>query len=104
MKYAIIQLQGKQYQVSVGDKLSVDRLDAEVGQQLEIKDVLLIVDGEQVAIGTPLVAGAVVKAKVLEHGRGEKIRVFKYKSKSRYRRTIGHRQDLTNLEITEIKK
>ena len=103
MKYAIIQLQGKQYQVSVGDTLTIDRLDAEVGQIIENKDVLLVADDEKVTIGQPLVKDALVKFKVLEHGRGDKIRVFKYKSKSRYRRTIGHRQDLTNIEITEIK-
>lgn len=103
MKYAVIQLQGKQYQVSVGETLTVDRLDAEVGQTLDIKDVLLMVDGENVTIGQPLVKDASVKLKVLEHGRGDKIRVFKYKSKSRYRRTLGHRQDLTNLEVVAIK-
>lgn len=103
MKYAVIQLQGKQYQVSVGETLTVDRLDAEVGQTLDIKDVLLMVDGENVTVGQPLVKDASVQLKVLEHGRGDKIRVFKYKSKSRYRRTLGHRQNLTNLEVIAIK-
>lgn len=103
MKYAVIQLQGKQYQVSVGETLTVDRLDVEVGQTLDIKDVLLMVDGENVTVGQPLVKDASVQLKVLEHGRGDKIRVFKYKSKSRYRRTLGHRQNLTNLEVIAIK-
>lgn len=103
MSYAIIQLQGKQYKVAAADKLIIDRLDTEEGQDLVISDVLLIADDTTTKVGTPTVAGASVTLKVERHLKGEKIRVFKYKSKSRYRKTHGHRQHQTEVTVTAIK-
>lgn len=103
MTYAIIQLQGKQYKVQEGDELVVDKLELEKGKKLTTNDVLLVSDGKKAKIGTPFVKGAEVSLKVLEQGKGEKIRVLKYKSKSRYRKTQGHRQYLTKLKVESIK-
>ena len=102
MKYAVIKLSSKQHVVSTGEKLQVDRIDAKEGDTLTIKDVLLVVDGSDVAIGTPLVEKAVVKAKVLSHDKGDKIRVATFKAKSRERKVRGHRQALTTVEIVSI--
>jgi large subunit ribosomal protein L21 len=82
--------------------LDVDRLQVEVGSTVELKDVLLLSGAGDVRVGTPLVDGATVMAEVLEHGRDKKIRVFKYKNKTRYRRRFGHRQDFTRLAIRQI--
>jgi large subunit ribosomal protein L21 len=100
--YAVIQLQGKQYKVSEGDQLVVDRLPDEAGNTLKITDVLLVSAGKKLSIGTPLVAKATVTLEVVDHKKGDKIRVATYKSKSRYRRTYGHRQHLTTLTVTKI--
>lgn len=101
-KYAIIQLQGKQYRVEEGDEFVVDRLTAEVGSKLDVTDVLLVVDGEQRQIGQPIVPKAKVSLELVAHGRGEKIRVAKYKSKSRYRKVIGHRQNQSTVKVLQI--
>lgn len=101
-KYAIIQLQGKQYQVAEGETLVVDRLETEPGQKLTVTDVLLVADGNNVTVGSPLVKNANVTFTVTDHVKGDKIRVFKYKSKSRYRRTQGHRQAQSALEVVSI--
>jgi len=101
MKYAVISLSGKQHVVAEGEKLQLDRLPQEPGTTLEIKDVLLVVDGAP-KIGTPLVEGAKVTAKVLSQERGEKIRVATFKAKSRVRKVRGHRQELTTIEIVSI--
>lgn len=103
MSYAIIQLQGKQHRVAVGDQLIVDRLDQENGATVVITDVLLINVNDNVTVGTPLVNGASVELKVIEPTQGEKIRVYKYKSKSRYRKTRGHRQAQTLVTVTALK-
>lgn len=101
--YAIIRTGGHQYRVTVGDQLDVEQLPGETGSEVLIEDVLLVGDDAQgVHIGTPTVAGARVRAEVVSQFRGEKIIVFKYKPKKRYRRKIGHRQDLTRLAIREI--
>jgi large subunit ribosomal protein L21 len=101
--YAILETGGKQYRVQPGDTISVERLPAEPGETLELGSVLLLAgDGERARVGTPAVPGAIVRAEVLEHGRGDKIIVFRYKSKVRYRRKTGHRQALTRLRITDI--
>lgn len=101
--FAIIQLQGKQYKVAEGDTITVDRLDEKTGDSLTVTDVLMTsVDGKD-TVGTPLVKGASVTLKVVEHAKGDKIRVLKYKSKSRYRKTYGHRQHQTELEVSKIK-
>ena len=101
--YAIVETGGKQYRVQPGDTINVERLPAEPGETLELGSVLLLVgDDEPARVGAPSVAGAVVRAEVVDHGRAEKIIVFRYKSKVRYRRKTGHRQALTRLRITDI--
>lgn len=102
MSYAIIQLQGKQHRVSVGDQLVVDRLDLEDGAALTVTDVLLVNTDKTVKVGTPLVKGASVELKATAKTKGEKIRVYKFKSKSRYRKTRGHRQAQTLVTVTNL--
>ena len=98
--FAIIETGGKQYLVSPKDKIRVEKL-AVNGDQVVLDKVLLVSDKET-KIGSPFVSGAKVTAKVLKQGRGRKLRIFKYKSKVRYRRRIGHRQEFTELEIQSI--
>jgi large subunit ribosomal protein L21 len=101
--YAIIQTGGHQYRVAVGDQLDVEKLPVEPGTEITLDQVLLVSDDrDQVTVGTPTVSGAVVRALVVDQHRGEKIVVFKYKPKKRYRRKMGHRQDLTRLAIQGI--
>ena len=100
--YAIIETGGKQYRVRVGDQLAVERLPVETGGDLTMGRVLLVSEQGTVKVGTPVVEGAAVTARVDDHYRGEKIVVFKYKPKKRYRRRMGHRQSLTRLTITGI--
>lgn len=102
MKYAVISLAGKQHVVTEGETLEVNLLPQEVDGTFELKDVLLVVDGETCKVGAPLVEGARVKVKLLDHHRGEKIRVATYKAKSRQRKVRGHRQELSSVEITSI--
>ncbi len=101
--YAIIETGGKQYRVRPGDTIEVERLADEPGATLDMDRVVMIGgDGGEPRVGSPVVQGAVVRAEVLEHGRGQKIIVFRFKSKVRYRRKTGHRQALTRLRITDI--
>ncbi|HZU77701.1 MAG TPA: 50S ribosomal protein L21 [Dehalococcoidia bacterium] len=100
--YAVIRSGGKQYTVREGDTLDVELLKVAPGEQIELADVLLVGEGDEVTIGQPLVDEAKVVADVVEHGRGEKVIVFKYKPKTRYRRKAGHRQGFTRLAIREI--
>ncbi|MCC6713925.1 MAG: 50S ribosomal protein L21 [Gammaproteobacteria bacterium] len=100
--YAVIRTGGKQYKVAQGDTLDVEKLPAEQGANVELSDVLMLVDGDKVTVGTPTVAGAKVSAKIVEHGRGEKIRIIKFRRRKHYRKQAGHRQDYTRLEITGI--
>lgn len=102
MRYAIIQSGGKQYKAVEGKSIEVDKLDLEVGKTLEFKDVLLVSDGDKVLVGTPVLADAIVAVKVVEQGKGDKITVFKYKPKIRYRVKTGHRQQLTRLQVQSI--
>lgn len=99
--YAIIRDRGMQYRVEQGQVLSIDLLEVEPDTTIEISDVLLI-GGDQPKIGTPTVAGAKVVARVLGEVKGDKIVVFKYKNKKRYRRRTGHRQRYTQIAISEI--
>ena len=100
--YAIVRTGGKQYQVEAGDTLRVEELQGEVGDTVELDDVLLVVDGETVTVGQPVVEGAKVVAKVLEQGRHKKIIVFKKKRRQGYQVKKGHRQMYTALKIETI--
>ncbi len=100
--YAVIRTGGKQYKVAAGGKLKVESLPAEVGSEIEIKDVLMVADGDDVKIGAPVLAGASVKATVLAHGRGDKVMIFKMRRRKHYRKTQGHRQNFTEIRIDGI--
>ncbi len=101
--YAIVKTGGHQYKVKVGDQLDVEKLPVVAGEQIELNEVLMVSgDDDTVQIGNPMLTGARVTATVVNQHRGEKIVVFKYKPKKRYRRKMGHRQDLTRLSITGI--
>jgi large subunit ribosomal protein L21 len=100
--YAIIETGGKQYRVSEGDTLYIEKLPALAEETVEIDQVLALVDGDNVKIGSPLVDGAKVVLKVVRHGRGKKIIVFKYKAKKNYRRKQGHRQAFTQVTVEKI--
>ncbi|HUO04205.1 MAG TPA: 50S ribosomal protein L21 [Candidatus Binataceae bacterium] len=99
--FAIVKTGGKQYRVEVGGQITVERLDGEVGAEVSLDEVLAV-GGEAPKVGTPTVAGAAVKAKILQQPRGEKVIVFKKKRRKNYRRKRGHRQELTVLKIQEI--
>ena len=100
--YAIIRTGGKQYRAEVGQSIDVDRLPNEVGDSLEITDIMLVGDEDNTVIGQPLIDGAVVKATVVEQFRGKKILVYKYRQRTNYRRKQGHRQYYTRLKIDDI--
>lgn len=101
---AVIKTGGKQYKVKKGDKIKVEKLAEKEGKDIKFKDVLLISgkDGKDMKVGEPMVKGASVEAKILQHGLGKKVRVVKYKRKTRYKRERGHRQPYTQVEITKI--
>ena len=101
MKFAIVETGGKQYQVAAGQKLRIEKLEVEAGSVLLLDKVLLTVDGEDVKIGTPYLTDAKVEAKVLKQGKADKKIVFKYHSKTRYRKKKGHRQLFTEIEIVK---
>ena len=100
--YAVVKTGGKQYRVSAGEKIRIEQIPAEVGQEIVLDQVLLVGEGEAVKLGTPLVAGAKVKAKVLAQGRGDKVRIFKLHRRKHYRKSQGHRQNYTEIEILGI--
>lgn len=100
--YAIIETGGKQYRVAVGDSLAIEKLPLETGADVTFDRVLMVGGAGETKVGTPLVAGASVKARVEDQFRGPKIVVFKYKPKKRYRRRTGHRQAQTRVAITSI--
>ena len=102
MKFAVIKTGGKQYRVTEGDMLKVEKLDADKGRAILFNQVLLAVDGEGVKIGKPYLADAKVEADNLETGKSKKVLVFKYKSKTRYRVKRGHRQPFTRVKITKL--
>ncbi len=100
---AIVQIGGHQALVQKGEVIEVDKLDAEVGSEISFETLLVSeTDGNNFAVGSPTLKDVSVKAKVLEQGKGDKIRIFKMKPRKRYRRTQGHRQEYTLIEITEI--
>jgi len=100
--YAIIQTGGKQYRVSPGDSIEVEKLPQEVGEKVELSEVLMVTDGASVRVGQPVVEGAKVRATVTHQAEGRKVIIFKYHNKNRYRRRLGHRQQQTWLQIDEI--
>ncbi len=102
MKYAIIDCGGKQYRAVEGSTIEVDRMDAEIGQQVDLGSVLLLVDGDQIAVGAPLVDKAKVSATVVDHVKGPKIVIFRYRPKKRIRVKTGHRQQYTRLQVNSI--
>jgi len=100
--YAVVKTGGKQYRVSGGQKVKVEQLVADVGTEVVLDQVLAVGEGESVKLGKPLVAGATVTAKVLAHGRGDKVHIFKMRRRKHYRKQQGHRQNYTELEIVGI--
>lgn len=100
--YAVIKTGGKQYRVSEGDILRVEKLDAEQGAAIEFDQVLLVSDGDDVKIGAPVLDGSKVIAEVVETGKGDKVRIVKFKRRQNYRRMKGHRQPYTEVKITGI--
>lgn len=101
--YAIIESCGRQYKVSEGDVVFFEKLEAEEGKKITFDNVVLVSDDKKVEVGIPYVKGVKVEGKVVSHGKGKKILVYKYKAKKNYRRTQGHRQPYTRVEITKIK-
>ncbi|WP_147693519.1 50S ribosomal protein L21 [Vogesella mureinivorans] len=102
--YAVIKTGGKQYKVAVGEKLKVEQIPADIDSQIVLEEVLMVVDGDQVSVGAPLVAGAKVQATVVSHGRGEKVRIFKMRRRKHYQKHQGHRQNFTEIRIDAISK
>jgi large subunit ribosomal protein L21 len=100
--YAVFKSGGKQYRVAPGDKIKIETLSAEVGQQVTLSEVLAVSDGASVRLGTPLVDGAAVKATVLAQGRHPKITIFKMKRRKHFAKSGGHRQSFTELRIDAI--
>ena len=105
MEFAVIATGGKQYRVSVGDTVSIEKIlgDHKVGDSITFDKVLMVDNGKDTTIGTPYIAGASVKAKITEIGRGKKIEVIKYKAKSRYYKNRGHRQPFFKVKIEALK-
>ena len=101
--YAIIESCGKQYKVAEGDVVFFEKLEAEEGKKVTFDNVVLVSDDKKVEVGAPYVKGVKVEGKVVSHGKGKKVLVYKYKAKKNYRRTQGHRQPYTKVEITKIK-
>jgi large subunit ribosomal protein L21 len=100
--YAVFATGGKQYRATTGDVLKIEKLDAEKGATVELDQVLMVGEGEEVKIGAPYLDGGKVTATVVEHGRGEKIRIVKFHRRKHHRKQMGHRQDFTKIEITGI--
>ncbi|SHH52968.1 50S ribosomal protein L21 [Pollutimonas bauzanensis] len=100
--YAVIKTGGKQYRVAAGQKLKIEQIPADIGQEITLDQVLSVGEGEQLRIGTPLVAGAVVTATVLAQGRHDKVKIFKMRRRKHYQKRQGHRQNYTELRIVAI--
>ena len=100
--YAVIKTGGKQYKVAAGDQLKVETLDAEVGAKVSFDEVLMIGNGDQHTFGAPLVSGGKVSAEVVKHGRGTKIHIIKHRRRKNSHKEMGHRQNFTEVKITEI--
>ena len=100
--YAVIKTGGKQFKVTEGDTIKVEKLTTEVGKAFNLNSVLTVVDGDIVTIGTPIVKGASVDATVVSHGKGDKVKIFKMNRRKGYRKSQGHRQSFTEIKINKI--
>jgi len=100
--YAVIKTGGKQYRVVAGEKIKIEQIAADVGQEIVIDQVLAVGDGADLKVGTPLVAGAIVKATVLAQGRHDKVRIFKMRRRKHYQKRQGHRQNFTEIQISAV--
>jgi large subunit ribosomal protein L21 len=100
--YAVVATGGKQYKITEGETLRIEKVDGNVGDSFTFDQVLMVADGENLAVGEPMVAGASVSAHIVEQGKSKKILVFKYKRRKRYRRKQGHRQPFTAVKIDNI--
>jgi len=103
VSYAVVDIGGKQYRISTGDVIRVEKMNEDPGTNVALDKVLLVSTDEEVKTGHPFIDGVTVEAKVLEHGKEEKVLVFKFKRKKNYRRLRGHRQPFTDLQIGEIR-
>lgn len=101
--YAVIESGGKQYRVSEGQSIKLEKLTAEPGEHINFDKVLMVANGEQINVGAPYVTGGQVSAEVLSQGRGKKVRIIKFRRRKHYRRQAGHRQYFTEVKITAIK-
>jgi large subunit ribosomal protein L21 len=100
--YAVIKTGGKQYRIASGEKLKIEQIPADIGQEITLDQVLSVGEGDQLKIGTPLVVGAVVKATVLAQGRHDKVKIFKMRRRKHYQKRQGHRQNYTEILIGDI--
>ena len=100
--YAVIKAGGKQYRVASGEKLKIETVVAEVGSEIVLDQVLMVADGDKVTLGAPTLSGATVKAKVISHGRADKVHIYKMRRRKHYRKSQGHRQNYTEIEILGI--
>ena len=100
--YAVVKTGGKQYKVAPGEKLKIEQIPADVGAEVILDQVLMVGEGDSVRLGQPVVTGAAVKATVVAHGRGEKVKIFKMRRRKHYQKRQGHRQNYTELKIDSI--
>ncbi len=100
--YAVIKTGGKQYRVANGEKLKVEQIPADIGQEIILDQVLMVGQGSDVKVGVPLVAGATVTVKVVSHGRADKVKIFKLRRRKHYQKHQGHRQNYTEIEVSAI--
>ena len=100
--YVVIESGGKQHVAKLGQELTLEKIEAEVGKSVDLSKVLMVVEGEKVSVGAPHVAGVSVAAEIVEHGRGKKVTIIKFKRRKKYRRKQGHRQSFTKVKITSI--
>jgi large subunit ribosomal protein L21 len=100
--YAVIKTGGKQFKVTEGDTLKIEKLPTEVGKSFSLNSVLTLVDGDKVTIGKPMIKGASINATVVSHGKGDKVKIFKMNRRKGYRKSQGHRQSFTEVKINKI--
>ena len=100
--YAVVKTGGKQYRVTPGEKLKVEQITADVGAEVVLDQVLMVGEGDSVRMGQPVIAGAMVKATVVSHGRGDKVKIFKMRRRKHYQKRQGHRQNFTEIRISAV--